>query len=73
MMLGAFAILFGEAVLAELLGFLVYLGVVMGVVGWYVVAIEEKGLEAQFRDTYLLYKERVPRWLPRLQRSSHPR
>jgi protein-S-isoprenylcysteine O-methyltransferase Ste14 len=73
MMLSLFAILFGEAVLAESSALLVYLGVVMGVVCWYVVTIEERGLEARFRDAYLVYKERVPRWLPRWPRSSASR
>jgi protein-S-isoprenylcysteine O-methyltransferase Ste14 len=41
---------------------------VVSVVCWYVVAIEEKGLEIRFTDTYVVYKERVPRWLPHLRR-----
>ena len=73
MMLAVFAILFGEAVLAESVALLLYLGVVMGIVCWYVVAVEERGLEARFRDAYLVYKERVPRWLPRWPRSSASR
>lgn len=68
MMLGLFVILFGEAVVAESVAMLLYLGLVAGAVGWYVVAIEEKGLEARFGDAYRVYKERVPRWLPRLPR-----
>jgi protein-S-isoprenylcysteine O-methyltransferase Ste14 len=70
MMLGVFAILLGEAVVAESLAILLYLGLVVGVVYWYVVAREERGLEARFGDAYLVYKERVPRWLPPLPRSS---
>jgi protein-S-isoprenylcysteine O-methyltransferase Ste14 len=73
MMLSLFAIVFGEAVLAESSALLLYLGVVMGVVCWYVVAIEERGLEIRFRDAYLVYKQRVPRWLPRWPRSSASR
>lgn len=68
MMLGVFATVFGEAVLAESLAILLYLGLVVSVVCWYVVAIEEKGLEIRFTDTYVVYKERVPRWLPHLRR-----
>ncbi|MCH7896585.1 MAG: isoprenylcysteine carboxylmethyltransferase family protein [Candidatus Methylomirabilales bacterium] len=71
MMLGAFAVLLGEAVWAESLAILLYLCLVMGVVWLYVVTIEEKGLEVRFHDVYLVYKERVPRWLPRLSRSPH--
>ncbi len=68
MMLGVFATVFGEAVLAESLAILLYLGLVVSVVCLYVVAIEEKGLEIRFTDTYVVYKERVPRWLPHLRR-----
>lgn len=68
MMLGAFAVLFGEAVVAESLGILLYLCLVMGIACWYVVAIEERRLVVRFHDTYLVYKERVPRWLPQLLR-----
>ncbi len=68
MMGGAFAVLFGEAVFAESLAIFFYLCLVMGVAGWYVVTNEEKGLEARFGDAYLVYRERVPRWLPRLSR-----
>ncbi len=68
MMLGMYAILFGEAVVAESMAVFLYLCLVMGLGCWYVVAVEEKGLEVRFRDTYQVYKERVPRWLPRLPR-----
>ncbi|MFQ5656753.1 MAG: methyltransferase family protein [Candidatus Methylomirabilales bacterium] len=68
MMLGAFAVLFGEAVVAESLGILLYLCLAVAVTSWYVVAIEERGLEIRFGDTYRVYKERIPRWLPRLPR-----
>lgn len=73
MMLGAFTVLCGEAMLAASLLLFLYLGLVIGVAGWYVLAIEEKGLERRFGDAYLVYKERVPRWLPRLFRSPYPR
>ena len=68
MMLGVFAVLLGEAVLAESVAILFYLCLVAGVVCWYVIAIEEKGLEARFGDAYRVYKERVPRWVPQLLR-----
>lgn len=68
MMLGVFATVFGEAVLAGSLAILLYLGLMVSVVCWYVVAIEEKGLEIRFTDTYVVYKERVPRWLPQMRR-----
>ncbi|MEE9182166.1 MAG: hypothetical protein V3U33_06355 [candidate division NC10 bacterium] len=71
--LGLVPICFGAAVAvwAESLAILLYLCLVMGVVWLYVVTIEEKGLEVRFHDAYLVYKERVPRWLPGLSRSPH--
>lgn len=67
-MLGIFGILVGEALVAQSLAIVLYLGVVTSMVCWYVVAFEEKELEMRFGGTYVVYKERVPRWLPRLSR-----
>ena len=67
-MLGAFGILLGEALLAQSSAIVLYLGLMASVACWYVVAFEEKELEMRFGDTYLVYKARVPRWLPRLRR-----
>jgi protein-S-isoprenylcysteine O-methyltransferase Ste14 len=67
-MLGVFAVLLGEVMLAESVAILFYLCLVVGVVCWYVVVIEEKALEVRFGDAYRVYKERVPRWVPRLSR-----
>lgn len=68
MMLGVFVVLFGEAIVAESLGILFYLCLAVVVTNWYVVAIEEKKLEVRFGDTYRVYKERIPRWVPCLSR-----
>jgi protein-S-isoprenylcysteine O-methyltransferase Ste14 len=68
MVLSAFAVLVGEAVLAESVAILFYLCLVTVVTRWYVVAVEEKELEVRFGDAYRVYKERVPRWVPRLVR-----
>ncbi|MBI4631802.1 MAG: hypothetical protein HY740_08850 [Chloroflexi bacterium] len=32
----------------------------------YIPFVEEAGLEKRFGDDYKLYKENVPRWIPRL-------
>ncbi len=32
----------------------------------YIPLVEEKGLEKRFGKSYLIYKENVPRWIPRL-------
>lgn len=64
MMLGVFVVLFGEAIMVESLGIFLYLCLAVVVTRWYLVAIEEKGLEVRFGDTYRVYKERIPRLLP---------
>jgi protein-S-isoprenylcysteine O-methyltransferase Ste14 len=66
MMLGACAVLFGVALLAESGAIFLYWCLVVALVGWYVPAVEERELEIRFRDAYVVYKTRVPRWLPRL-------
>jgi protein-S-isoprenylcysteine O-methyltransferase Ste14 len=68
MMLGLFGILVGEALLAQSLAILLYLGLVASVVWGYVVVVEEKALERRFGDAYRVYKARVPRWVPRWNR-----
>ena len=33
----------------------------------YIPTVEEPGLEERFGEDYRLYKENVPRWIPRLK------
>jgi protein-S-isoprenylcysteine O-methyltransferase Ste14 len=33
----------------------------------YFVVLEEPGLESRFGDDYRVYKENVPRWIPRIR------
>ncbi|MFQ5881220.1 MAG: methyltransferase family protein [Candidatus Methylomirabilales bacterium] len=68
MMLGGFLTLSGEAIVAQSLAILLYFLLVMSFACWYVIAVEEKELKARFGDTYLAYKECIPRWVPRLTR-----
>lgn len=44
------------------------LPIVFVLVRYLVLAGEERYLERKFGDAYLRYKERVPRWIPRLRR-----
>jgi len=69
MLVGTFAVLLGEALLAESVSILLYLGVVVGVARWYVAAVEEPALQVRFGDAYRVYQQRVPRWLPRRRRA----
>jgi protein-S-isoprenylcysteine O-methyltransferase Ste14 len=66
MMLGVFCILLGEAVFFGCLPLLGWLAVAVLVNVIYIPLSEEPGLAKRFGDDYLLYKENVPRWIPRL-------
>ncbi len=64
MMIGVFSVLFGEAILFR--SYLIF--------GWglffvaanliYVPLLEEPELTGRFGDSYLKYKDNVPRWIP---------
>lgn len=68
MALGVFLVLLGEAMVMESAALFLYLCLVVIFVHLFIVTFEERGLEARFGDTYRVYKERIPRWLPRLGR-----
>jgi protein-S-isoprenylcysteine O-methyltransferase Ste14 len=68
MAIGVFLFLLGEAISIASLALFLYLGVVVTFVHCYIVIVEERELEARFGDTYRVYKERIPRWLPRRRR-----
>ena len=65
MMLGVFCILLGEAVFFGSLPLLGWLAVAVLVNLVYIPLSEEPGLVKRFGEDYLLYKENVPRWIPR--------
>ena len=67
MILGVFCILLGEAVFFGSLPLLGWFAVVVLVNLIYIPLSEEPGLVKRFGDDYLLYKENVPRWIPRLK------
>ena len=68
MALGVFLVLLGEAMVMESAALFLYLCLVVIFVHLFIVTFEERGLEARFGDTYRVYKERIPRWLPRPRR-----
>jgi len=66
MITGVFCILLGEAVFFGWLPLLGWFGFAVAVNMIYIPFIEEPGLVKRFGDDYLLYKQNVPRWIPRL-------
>jgi protein-S-isoprenylcysteine O-methyltransferase Ste14 len=67
MIVGVFCILFGETLCFAsplLLGWF-FVAVLLNVI--YIPLVEEPGLVKRFGNDYLLYKENVPRWIPRLK------
>ena len=66
MISGVFCILLGEAVAFGSLPLLGWFGFVVAVNMIYIPLVEEPGLARRFGDDYLLYKQNVSRWIPRL-------
>ncbi len=66
MIMGVFSVLLGEAMIigstASWIWFILFL--LMNLI--YIPMYEERGLEERFGHDYRLYKQNVPRWIPRL-------
>jgi protein-S-isoprenylcysteine O-methyltransferase Ste14 len=58
-------ILLGEAALAGSPWLLAWVGVFAAINAVYIPLVEEPGLVRRFDDEYLVYRRRVPRWIPR--------
>jgi protein-S-isoprenylcysteine O-methyltransferase Ste14 len=67
MISGVACILAGEAALFGSLLLLVWFGAVVAVNAVYLPLVEEPGLRRRFGDDYDVYRQHVPRWLPRLR------
>ncbi len=67
MISGVFCILSGEAILVGSFPLLIWFTVFLVLNLIFIPLFEEPNLEARFGDEYRLYKENVPRWLPRLK------
>ena len=65
MITGVFCVLLGEAVLFGSLWLLGWSAVFCVVNLIYIPVFEEPGLVGRFGDDYLLYRQNVPRWIPR--------
>jgi protein-S-isoprenylcysteine O-methyltransferase Ste14 len=66
MITGALCILLGEAVFVGSWWLLGWFGFALILNLIYIPLVEERGLAKRFGDDYRLYKQNVPRWIPRL-------
>lgn len=66
MITGVFCVLLGETVLSGSLPILYWAGLFILINMIYMPLSEEPGLADRFGDDYALYKQNVPRWIPRL-------
>ena len=65
MYLAVLAVILGQAVLVNSLALVAYAAVIAVIVHTFVVVYEEPTLAEQFGESYISYRERVGRWLPR--------
>ncbi len=64
---GVFVMLFGEGLLLGSPAILFFATGAVILHLFYIPLSEEKGLEQRFGEDYLIYKQHVPRWIPRLK------
>jgi len=69
MYFGALLILFAESIFFRCAWILLYAGLLWLALHSFTVLLEEPQLEQRFGGTYLDYKTRTPRWIPRRPRS----
>jgi protein-S-isoprenylcysteine O-methyltransferase Ste14 len=62
---GVFAIMFGEGLVSRSVLILVFVAFAVLLHLLYIPFSEERGLERRFGEEYRVYKENVPRWIPR--------
>ena len=65
MIVGVFIVQLGEAAILGSPGVAVWVALFMLTNIVYIPVFEEPGLEERFGQKYILYKENVPRWIPR--------
>jgi protein-S-isoprenylcysteine O-methyltransferase Ste14 len=63
---GVFTVLYGEGLLLGSVPILIFVTAVVVLHFFYIPLSEERGLERRFGEPYLIYKQNVPRWIPRL-------
>lgn len=64
---GIFLILLGHFLWFKFLSLIVYLVIVFVIVHSFVIFYEEPTLQHKFGEAYEKYREKVPRWIPRLK------
>lgn len=69
---GVFSILLGEALLTGSLAIAIMWAITVLIHLFYIPLSEERGLEERFGEEYRVYKENVPRWIPRRDAWSPP-
>ena len=67
MISGVLFVLLGEAALFGSVALLLWFGLVVAVNAVYMPLVEEPGLQRRFGEEYERYRDRVPRWIPRLR------
>lgn len=72
MMSGAFIILIAESLLFSSKGIFIWFTILLVIGTFYLLFFEEKTLIKRFGDDYLLYKNNVSRWIPRLNKWNLP-
>lgn len=66
MLTGVFLFIFGESILLQSYALFGYMVVFIFINTIYFPLIEEKGLLKRYGEEYIIYKENVPRFIPRL-------
>jgi protein-S-isoprenylcysteine O-methyltransferase Ste14 len=66
MHIGVFSIMMGEGLILRSISILGFVTFAIILHLFYIPFSEERGLEKRFGEEYLVYKENVPRWIPRL-------
>lgn len=64
---GIFLILLGHVLWFQFISLIVYLVIVFAIVHSFVIFYEEPTLKQKFGEAYEKYREKVPRWIPRLK------
>ena len=66
MHIGVFSIMMGEGLILRSISILSFVTFAIILHLFYIPYSEERGLVKRFGEEYLVYKENVPRWIPRL-------